>query len=53
MYGCGVPNNIIADKGTQFTAREFIDFCVDSGIKKTMPQCHTRRVVAKWSTRMA
>jgi transposase InsO family protein len=29
----GVLNNIITNNGTQFTAREFKDFCVDSGIK--------------------
>jgi hypothetical protein len=33
MYMFGVPNNIITDYGTQFTAREFKDFCADSGIK--------------------
>jgi transposase InsO family protein len=33
MYRFSVPNNIITDNGTQFTAREFKDFCVDSGIK--------------------
>jgi putative transposase len=33
MYRFGVPNNIIIDSGTQFTAREFKDFCSDSGIK--------------------
>jgi IS30 family transposase len=33
MYMFGVPNNIITDNGTQFTAREFNDFCADSGIK--------------------
>jgi transposase InsO family protein len=33
MYRFGVPNNIITDNGTQFTTREFKDFCVDSGIK--------------------
>jgi transposase InsO family protein len=33
MYRFGVPNNIITDNGTQFTVREFKDFCVDSGIK--------------------
>jgi transposase InsO family protein len=33
MYRSGVPNNIIIDNGTQFTVREFKDFCVDSGIK--------------------
>jgi hypothetical protein len=32
MYRSGVPNNIIIDNGTQFTVREFKDFCVDSGI---------------------
>jgi hypothetical protein len=29
----GVTNNIITNNGTQFTAREFKDFCADSGIK--------------------
>jgi transposase InsO family protein len=33
MYKFGIPNNIITDNGTQFTVREFKDFCVDSGIK--------------------
>jgi transposase InsO family protein len=33
MYIFGVPNNIITNNGTQFTAREFKDFCVESGIK--------------------
>jgi transposase InsO family protein len=33
MYRFGVPNNIISDNGTQFTVREFKDFCVDSSIK--------------------
>jgi hypothetical protein len=33
MYQFGVPNNIITDNGTQFTTREFKDFCADSGIK--------------------
>jgi hypothetical protein len=32
-YRFGVLNNIITDNGTQFTAKEFQDFCVDSGIK--------------------
>jgi transposase InsO family protein len=29
----GLPNNIITDNGTQFTMREFKDFCEDLGIK--------------------
>jgi hypothetical protein len=29
----GVPNNIITDNGTQFTMREFKDFCVDLSSK--------------------
>jgi transposase InsO family protein len=33
MYMFGVPNNIITDNETQFTAREFKDFCADLGIK--------------------
>jgi hypothetical protein len=33
MYRFDVPNNNITNNGTQFTMREFTDFCVDSGIK--------------------
>jgi transposase InsO family protein len=33
MYRFGVPNNIITDNGTQFTAWEFKDFYADSDIK--------------------
>jgi transposase InsO family protein len=33
MYRFGIPNNIITDNVTQFTVREFKDFCADSGIK--------------------
>jgi transposase InsO family protein len=33
MYKFGVPNNIITNNGTKFTAMEFKDFCVDSSIK--------------------
>jgi hypothetical protein len=33
MYNFSVPNNIITDNGTQFTVREFKDFCADSGMK--------------------
>jgi transposase InsO family protein len=33
MYIFRVPYNIITDNGTQFTAKEFKDFCVDSGIR--------------------
>jgi transposase InsO family protein len=33
MYQFGVPNNIINDNGTQFTAREFRYFCADARIK--------------------
>jgi transposase InsO family protein len=33
MYRFGIPNTIITDNDTQFTAREFKEFCVDSGIK--------------------
>jgi IS30 family transposase len=33
MYRFGVPNNIIMDNRTQFTVREFKDFCADLGIK--------------------
>jgi hypothetical protein len=33
MYRFCVPNNIITDNETQFTTREFKDFCADLGIK--------------------
>jgi transposase InsO family protein len=33
MHSFGIPSNIMTDNGIQFTAREFQDFCVDSGIK--------------------
>jgi transposase InsO family protein len=33
MYRFGVPNNIITDNGTQFTAWEFKDFYANSDIK--------------------
>jgi transposase InsO family protein len=32
MYRFGVPNMIIMDNSTQFTAREFRDFCDEAGI---------------------
>jgi transposase InsO family protein len=33
MYRFGVPNSIITDNVTQFTVREFRDFCDDTDIK--------------------
>jgi transposase InsO family protein len=33
IYRFGIPSNIITDNGTQFTVREFKDFCADSSIK--------------------
>ena len=33
IFRFGVPNNIITDNGTNFTAEEFKDFCEDQGIK--------------------
>ena len=32
MHRFRVPNTIITDNGTQFTAAEFLDFCDDKGI---------------------
>jgi transposase InsO family protein len=45
MYMFDVPNNIVTDNETQFTTREFKDFCVDSDIKVNCasvshPQCN-------------
>jgi transposase InsO family protein len=53
MHKFGAPNNIITDNRTQFTTREYKDFCADSRIKINYAQCHTRRAVAKWSAQMA
>ena len=33
IFGLGVPNNIITDNGTNFTAEEFKDFYAEQGIK--------------------
>jgi transposase InsO family protein len=33
MFKFGIPNNIITNNGTQFTMREFKNFCADFGIK--------------------
>jgi hypothetical protein len=33
MYRFIIPSNTIIDNGTQFTTREFKDFCANSGIK--------------------
>ena len=33
IFRFGVPNSIITDNGTNFTAEEFKDFCADQGIK--------------------
>jgi hypothetical protein len=49
IYRFGVPT----DNGTQFTAREFKDFCADSESRLTMPQFHTCRVTVKLRAQMA
>jgi hypothetical protein len=33
MHQFSIPSNIITNNGTQFTMREFMDFCDDAGIK--------------------
>ena len=33
VFRFGVPNNIITDNGTNFTSREFGDFCQELGIQ--------------------
>jgi MinD superfamily P-loop ATPase len=48
MYRFGVPTNIITNNGTQFTAREFKDFCADSSIK-----INYASVPFKWSAQTA
>jgi hypothetical protein len=52
MYRFGIPNNIITDNGTQFIVREFRDFYTDLASRLTMHQCHTHRVMVKWSVLM-
>jgi hypothetical protein len=32
MYRIGIPSNIITDNGTQFTVKDFKDFCAYLGI---------------------
>jgi transposase InsO family protein len=49
MYRFNIPNNIITDNGTQFTLREFQDFCVDSGIKINYTLVSHSRATVKWS----
>jgi hypothetical protein len=54
MYWFGVPNNIITNNRTQFTTREFRDFCADAGIKinyasVSHPQSNGQ---AEWSNSM-
>jgi hypothetical protein len=53
MYKFGIPINIIIDNGTQFTVREFKDFCAAQALKSTMPQCHTLRAMVRWNNQMA
>jgi hypothetical protein len=53
MYMLGIPNNIIIDNGTQFTAMEFKDFCTDSGIKINYASVSHHRVMVKWSAQTA
>jgi hypothetical protein len=52
IYKFGMPNNIITDNGTQFTVREFKDFCARAS-RSTIPQCHIRRLTVRWSTQTA
>jgi hypothetical protein len=33
IHRFGVPNSIITDNGTQFTGRQFLDFCEDHHIR--------------------
>jgi hypothetical protein len=53
MYKFGVPNNIITNNETQFTAREFKDICADLRVKINYTQRHTYRAVDKWSAQTA
>jgi hypothetical protein len=53
MYKFGIPINIIIDNVTQFTVREFKDFCATRALKSTMPQCHTLRATVRWNNQMA
>jgi transposase InsO family protein len=42
MYRFSVPNNIITNNGTQFTAREFKRLLCRQASRLTMPQCHSQ-----------
>jgi transposase InsO family protein len=33
IYRFGIPNMIITDNGTQFTGKEFLNFCDDNNIR--------------------
>jgi hypothetical protein len=52
MYRFGIPNNIIIDNGTQFIVRELKTFVQTRALKLIMPQCHTCRVMIKWSAQI-
>jgi hypothetical protein len=52
MYRFGESNNNITNNGTQFTVREFKDFCVDSDIKINYASVSHRRVTIRWSAQM-
>jgi hypothetical protein len=42
MYRFSVPNNIITNNGTQFTAREIKRLLCRQASRLTMPQCHSQ-----------
>jgi hypothetical protein len=48
MYKIGEPNNIITNNRTQFTMREFIDFCADARIKVNI----SLTPAGQWTSRM-
>jgi transposase InsO family protein len=47
VFWFGVPNSIVTDNGSNFTSREFKDYCEGLGIKLQFTS-HIRKPMARW-----